>query len=253
MPDAVFVDGNRRCWRGLDEISAQVRAEAEETSYSSSRMTNCIIRVEPDCQEAWVTCYLHQPVTSDILPVHSSRFCRWTARLKLDRDVWRVADWTCQMDLETSYRTEDPEPLHDGTGTIQPAELVRSQRSAPVVDLDSGRSGWEVLHDDVWSAHHWLLDHRQQPKSSSSREERVCADYAIRELLADYAYAHDSRDLAWSSSVFADGGILNNETAIFDGNAQVVDAFRRWNANMRLSFHRFSNPIVVLVPDRPEA
>jgi ketosteroid isomerase-like protein len=78
-------------------------------------------------------------------------------------------------------------------------------------------------------------------------------EVAIREILSNYAYAHDSRDLGWSGSLFTDDAILYNEMQNCIGNAEVVEAFRKWNAGMLLTFHRFSNPVLKFVPGGSEA
>ena len=85
------------------------------------------------------------------------------------------------------------------------------------------------MRDDVWNAHHWLLDQKASALTSSERLQQLLDEVSIREILSNYAYAHDSRDLGWSGSLFTDDAILYNEMQNCVGNAEVVEAFRNWN------------------------
>jgi ketosteroid isomerase-like protein len=217
-------------------------------------MTNFVIRLIPDSNEAWMTCYT-DTVTSDARDVITG-FGRCLARFERSGDIWRIADWLATEDFVQRYgdgsaiaaafsRVDDPPQSRFQSRAWGPQRAPR---------FDGGRETWHELRDDVWNAHHWLLDQHVPPPQSSEEElTRLADEIAIREVLSNYAYAHDSLDLSWSASMFTDDAMLINETWVFDGNAEVVGAFRGWNRNRELSFHRFSNPIVRFVPAHPEA
>ncbi len=236
-----------------DLLTAQAyKRDSSQQALTRERYTNVLVRVGPAADEAWLTAYQHVAVSDPAAGVQS-RYARCLGRCEKSAGRWRLAQWHAPFDFVQPYGdmsaiagpnmslVEPDEPLAEARATA-------AQRSAPI---DGGRATWHALRDDVWNAHHWLLD--QPVAEPADRLERLVDELAIRELLANYAYAHDSRDLAWSASVFCDDAMLANERWTLTGNAQVVGAFREWNRNMHLSFHRFSNPIVRFVPGRPEA
>lgn len=220
--------------------------DMEQPGLSQRRLTNLVVRVSPGSEEAWLTAYLH------LAAAGQSGYGRCLARLERQAGAWRIVDWHAPAEFTQTYAglaaagsqmPEAPEPLEQ-------ARARAGHRNPP---LDGGRETWTQLRDDVWNAHHWLLDQPIAEPSTDEKLTQLVDELSIRELLANYAYAHDSRDLAWTASVFADDAMLVNERRVCQGKAEVVDMFRGWNRTMVLTFHRFSNPIVRFVPKQTEA
>jgi ketosteroid isomerase-like protein len=223
--------------------------DAESQGLSQRRLTNLLVRIMPD--EAWATGYLHTATSQPGGPVLSS-YARCLARLERQAGGWRLADWHAPAIFTLAYDGL----VAPGIPLPQPPEPMAQARAAAGhanQPFDGGRETWAQLRDDVWKAHHWLLDQPLAELGAGHKLEQLVDELLIREVLANYAYAHDSLDLAWTASVFTDDAMLVNERRVCDGNAQVVDMFREWNRGRVHSFHRFSNPLIRFVPDRPEA
>jgi hypothetical protein len=251
-------DDQRVAWlwaeAGLRDLLNQEAYESDATSadpVTRHRYTNFIVRLMPDQDEAWLTAYVHIAATFASGRLES-RYGRCLGRCEYSGGRWQVAQWHSPVD----FVVRDGEAIVDvapDARSSEPAEPLPQARASAAANppLTGGRETWQALRDDVWAAHHWLLD--QDVAEPEDRLQRLSDELEIRELLSNYAYAHDSRDLAWSGSMFSDDAMLANERWVLSGNAQVVGAFREWNRNMHLSFHRFSNPIIRFVPNSPEA
>jgi ketosteroid isomerase-like protein len=230
-----------------DAVSRRMFAlDDESNGVSQRRLTNLIVRIASEKEEAWLTAYLHTATTGQ------SSYARCLAQLEHRAGAWRVAGWHAPVEFTQTYAglAAPNAPLPDAPEPLQQARASAVHRNPP---MDGGRETWTQLRDDVWDAHHWLLDQRLPEPSIDEKRCQLVDELSIRELLSNYAYAHDARDLAWTASVFADDAMLVNERRVCHGNAEVVDMFRGWNRTMVLTFHRFSNPIVRFVPNRPEA
>jgi ketosteroid isomerase-like protein len=232
--------------RDLVTRRAYERDMSSQQPITRERYTNFLVRIGDAGDEAWLTAYQHVAATDPSAGV-DSRYARCLGRCEKVGGRWQLAQWHALVDFVQPYGdlSAIAAPNMNLVDSAEPLEQARATAAPASARLDGGRETWHALRDDVWNAHHWLVG--QPVADSANKLERLVDELAIRELLSNYAYAHDSRDLAWSASVFADDAMLANERWTLSGSAQVVGAFRQWNRNMHLSFHRFSNPIVRFV------
>jgi len=238
---------------GREAIAAHCGELSETPEFSSHRPTNFIVRIMPGGTEAWLTAYLHVATVSG--GEVTSQFGHYFGRFEKHDGRWYFADWCYSLDFVFGYRdssgvTEADLPLDDPVDSLPATRSWAEPKNPP---FNGGRESWLALRDDLWSAHHWLLDQKDPSLGPAEKLTRLVDEIAIREMLSNYAYAHDARDLAWSGSLFTDDAILYNEQQTRTGNAEVIRAFRDWNATMYLTFHRFSNPIIRFVPGGEEA
>jgi ketosteroid isomerase-like protein len=228
---------------GSQDIGGELAAWVGSQSFSRHRYVNTVTRLLPAAGELWQTCYLHQARVHD--GEVDSRFSRCLARYEQDGSAWRIADLSIHVDLAQRYGTEAEMEAAgpQARDRTAPDRASRAQTTHRNPAFDGGRATWSELRDDVWEAHHWFGEQKEAPLANEDeRLQRLVDEMLIRELLANYAYAHDSRDLLWTGSNFTDDAILINDTLRFDGNAEVIEAFRGFNRRMTVSFHRFANP-----------
>jgi ketosteroid isomerase-like protein len=253
--DATFGNGPNAA-KGIDEIMERYHYyTGERHNFSRHRFTNMLVRIMPDRSEAWLTAYVHTARTGYGDGVVESEFCRYFARFTRETGDWLIADWRPSVDFIQRYEDDierRPEELRAPEPPDSPdaARQFTVQKNPPA---NGGRASWHELRNDPWAAHHWILDQPIPELSADEKLDRLVDEIHIREILSNYAYAHDSLDLAWSGSLFADDAMLINETSVFDGNFRVTEAFRGWNRNRYMSQHRFSNPLIRFVPGTPDA
>ena len=238
---------------GVAEIAAHLRDLVAQFTFSRHRPANFIVRVLPGGTEAWVSVYLHVATEND--GAVESRFERCFGRFERNGERWQFADWCIFEDFVLGY-SEDAGVVEQDLPLVDPDHSLPASRAwIPSLNppADGGRSTWLALRDDLWNAHHWLLDSDTPEIDSGAKLNQLVDEVAIREVLSNYAYAHDSHDLAWCGSVFTEDAIIYNELQTLNGNGEIVDLFRGWQGAGFLSFHRFSNPIIRFVPECDDA
>lgn len=234
---------------GDHNVRRRLESRALPLKFSRHRFVNTVTRVLSAALEMWLTCYVHQARIHTNGEV-DSEYSRCVARFELQDGDWRFADLLLHVDLVQRYGIEaDMVAIAPQvTDKVEPERATRAFSAHRSPAFDGGRTTWNELREDVWAAHHWFADQSDSAcTSSEERLQRLVDHMLIRELLANYAYAHDSRDLAWTASNFNDDAILINDTLRFEGNSEVIEAFRGFNRRMTVSFHRFSNPRVKFV------
>lgn len=253
--DGVFGhrDGSGRETEGREAIGLRFQNITEAQKVTRHRVTNYMLRFLDGGAEAWLTAYFHMARIRHSGEVESV-YGRYFGRFAKSGDQWQIADWRPAVDFVQLYGDDSIEQnlqsLTDPPESLPGTRAVVQGKSPP---FDGGRATWHALRDDVWNAHRWLLGQELPTPSPEEMLVQLLDEVAIRELVSNYAYAHDSRDLAWTSSCFADDAVLINETSVNEGNAAIVDIFRTWNQGMVLTFHRFSNLIVRFVPGTSDA
>jgi hypothetical protein len=241
---------------GREAIAAHCGELSETPEFSSHRPTNFIVRIMPGGTEAWLTAYLHVATVSG--GEVTSQFGHYFGRFEKHDGRWYFADWCYSLDFVFGYRdssgvTEADLPLDDPVDSLPATRSWAEPKNPP---FNGGRESWLALRDDLWSAHHWLLDQKDPSLGPAEKLTRLVDEIAIREMLSNYAYAHDvhatSRGAPRSTPKTRSSTTSSRR---FTGNAEVIRASSAIGTRHAATSPSTasSNPIIRFVPGGEEA
>lgn len=183
-----------------------------------------------------------------------SQFGRYLGRFERENGCWCFADWRASVDFVQRHGDRSAIPAPDNR-LREPEFRTRSSRRftlAVEVPPDGGRRSFEALSGDLWGAQQWLVDLPVLSRSRADVLRALLNERRLNELVSNYAYAADSHDSSWASSLFTDDALLLDGLYIVEGRDAAAHLAVAGTEQAR-SFHRYSNTLVRLVPGRPDA
>lgn len=99
-----------------------------------------------------------------------------------------------------------------------------------------GRDFFHSIAGDLWSSFQWVRD-LEEPSSEVDLVARLEDEAELRELVARYAFSHDSKNEAWTTSLFMPDGIMGHRDGAgrqSEGRAAITERFKGFNTFPRL-------------------